>query len=61
LIGTVDSARTQVVMESLLDAVVRNNAEVAIIDTGVSTIDTVVAQHLLKTATAARLMSGLHH
>ena len=57
LIGTLDSARTQVVMESLLQKVVQTGCEVAIIDiTGVPTVDTLVAQHLLKTVTAARLM-----
>jgi rsbT co-antagonist protein RsbR len=59
LIGTLDSARTQVVMESLLQAIVQTNSQVAIIDiTGVPTVDTVVAQHLLKTVTAARLMGA---
>jgi rsbT co-antagonist protein RsbR len=59
LIGTLDSARTPVVMESLLEAIVRTNSQVAIIDiTGVPTVDTVVAQHLLKTVTAARLMGA---
>jgi rsbT co-antagonist protein RsbR len=59
LIGTLDSARTQVVMESLLEAIVKTNSTVAIIDiTGVPTVDTVVAQHLLKTVTAARLMGA---
>jgi rsbT co-antagonist protein RsbR len=59
LIGTLDSARTQVVMESLLEAIVTTNSKVAIIDiTGVPTVDTVVAQHLLKTVTAARLMGA---
>jgi rsbT co-antagonist protein RsbR len=59
IIGTLDSARTQVVMESLLDAIVRSNSRIAIIDiTGVPTVDTVVAQHLLKTVTAARLMGA---
>jgi rsbT co-antagonist protein RsbR len=59
IIGTLDSARTQVVMESLLNAIVQTNSRVAIIDiTGVPTVDTVVAQHLLKTVTAARLMGA---
>jgi rsbT co-antagonist protein RsbR len=59
LIGTLDSARTQVVMETLLEAIVQTNSKVAIIDiTGVPTVDTVVAQHLLKTVTAARLMGA---
>jgi len=59
LIGTLDSARTQVFMESLLEAIVQTNSKVAIIDiTGVPTVDTVVAQHLLKTVTAARLMGA---
>ncbi|HEX5419801.1 MAG TPA: STAS domain-containing protein [Gammaproteobacteria bacterium] len=57
LIGTLDSARTQVVMEALLEEVVRTGASIAVIDiTGVPTVDTLVAQHLLKTVAAARLM-----
>lgn len=59
IIGTLDSARTQVVMESLLQAIVTTGSEVAIIDiTGVPTVDTLTAQHLLKTVTAARLMGA---
>ncbi|GAC1510662.1 MAG: STAS domain-containing protein [Terriglobales bacterium] len=59
IIGTLDSARTQIVMESLLQAIVQSNSRFAIIDiTGVPTVDTVVAQHLLKTVTAARLMGA---
>lgn len=59
LIGTLDSARTQVVMESLLESIVQTNSRVAIIDiTGVPTVDTIVAQHLLKAVTAARLMGA---
>jgi len=59
MIGTLDSARTQVMMESLLNAIVATNSKVAIIDiTGVPTVDTLVAHHLLKTITAARLMGA---
>ncbi len=59
LIGTLDSARTQVVMESLLQEIVRTSSTVAIIDiTGVPTVDTLVAQHLMKTVAAARLMGA---
>lgn len=59
IIGTLDSARTQVVMETLLENIVKTNSKVAIIDiTGVPTVDTIVAQHLLKTVTAARLMGA---
>ncbi|HKF50467.1 MAG TPA: STAS domain-containing protein [Terracidiphilus sp.] len=59
IIGTLDSSRTQVVMESLLQTVVATNSKYAIIDiTGVPTVDTLVAQHLLKTITAARLMGA---
>ncbi len=59
MIGTLDSARTQVVMESLLQRIVETGSEIAIIDiTGVPTVDTVVAQHLLKTVTAIRLMGA---
>jgi rsbT co-antagonist protein RsbR len=60
LIGTLDSARTQMVMETLLQGIIDERAEVAIIDiTGVAAVDTLVAQHLLKTVVAARLM-GAH-
>jgi rsbT co-antagonist protein RsbR len=59
LIGTLDSARTQVVMESLLQRIVDTGARIAVIDiTGVPTVDTLVAQHLLKTVAAARLMGA---
>jgi rsbT co-antagonist protein RsbR len=59
LIGTLDSARSQVVMESLLDAVVAERARYAILDiTGVPTVDSLVAQHLMKTVAAARLMGA---
>jgi rsbT co-antagonist protein RsbR len=59
MIGTLDSARTQVVMESLLQRIVDTGSEMAIIDiTGVPTVDTLVAQHLLKTVTALRLMGA---
>jgi rsbT co-antagonist protein RsbR len=59
LIGTLDSARTQVVMESLLQAIVDTGSSIAIIDiTGVGVVDTLVAQHLLKTVAAARLMGA---
>jgi len=59
LIGTLDSNRTQVVMESLLESIVSTGAEIAIIDiTGVPTVDTLVAQHLIKTVSAARLMGA---
>ena len=59
LIGTLDSARTQVVMENLLQTIVDTEAAIAIIDiTGVPTVDTLTAQHLLKTVAAARLMGA---
>jgi rsbT co-antagonist protein RsbR len=59
LIGTLDSGRTQVVMESLLEKIVATGASIAIIDiTGVPTVDTLVAQHLMKTVAAARLMGA---
>jgi rsbT co-antagonist protein RsbR len=59
LIGTLDSERTQVVMENLLQTIVDQSAQIAIIDiTGVPTVDTLTAQHLLKTIAAARLMGA---
>ena len=59
LSGTLDSERTQTVMESLLEEIVNSGAEIAIIDiTGVPTVDTLVAQHLIKTVAAARLMGA---
>jgi rsbT co-antagonist protein RsbR len=59
LIGTLDSARTQVVMENILQKIVDTGAVIAIIDiTGVPTVDTLVAQHLMKTIAAARLMGA---
>jgi rsbT co-antagonist protein RsbR len=59
VIGTLDSARTQVVMENLLQRIVETGALIAIIDiTGVPTVDTLTAQHLLKTVAAARLMGA---
>jgi len=59
LIGTLDSARTQIVMQNLLEAIVTTRSDFAIIDiTGVPVVDTLVAQHLLKTVAAARLMGA---
>lgn len=59
MIGTLDSHRTQIVMETLLQRIVETEADIAIIDiTGVPTVDTLVAQHLLKTVTAAKLMGA---
>ena len=59
MIGTLDSGRTQVVMENLLNRIVETGADIAILDiTGVPTVDTLVAQHLIKTVTAARLMGA---
>ncbi len=59
MIGTLDSSRTQIVMEALLQRIVETGSELAIIDiTGVPTVDTLVAQHLLKTVTAIRLMGA---
>ena len=59
LVGTLDSNRTQIVMETLLQKIVQTGASIAIIDiTGVPTVDTLVAQHLLKTVAATRLMGA---
>jgi rsbT co-antagonist protein RsbR len=59
MIGTLDSARTQVMMETLLQRIVETGADIAILDiTGVPTVDTLTAQHILKTVTAARLMGA---
>ena len=59
LIGTLDSRRTQLVMEALLQRIVETGSEIAIIDiTGVPTVDTLTAQHLIKTVTATRLMGA---
>ncbi|HTV30228.1 MAG TPA: STAS domain-containing protein [Xanthobacteraceae bacterium] len=59
IIGTLDSERTQIVMENLLQTIVDQGSEIAIIDiTGVPTVDTLTAQHLLKTVAAARLMGA---
>jgi len=59
LIGTIDSRRTQQVMEKLLNTIVSNGAKVAILDiTGVPTVDTLVANHIIKTATAVRLLGA---
>ena len=59
LVGTLDSDRTQIVMETLLQKIVDTSAAVAILDiTGVPTVDTLVAQHLMKTVAATRLMGA---
>lgn len=59
LIGTIDSKRTQQVMEKLLNTIVDNSAKVAILDiTGVPTVDTLVANYIIKTATAVRLLGA---
>jgi rsbT co-antagonist protein RsbR len=59
LVGTLDSDRTQIVMETLLQKIVESSAAVAILDiTGVPTVDTLVAQHLMKTVAATRLMGA---
>jgi rsbT co-antagonist protein RsbR len=59
LVGTLDSARAQVVMERLLQTLVDTSSPYAIIDiTGVPAVDTQVAQHILKTVVAARLMGA---
>lgn len=59
MIGTLDSSRTQIVMETLLQRIVETSSRIAIIDiTGVPMVDTLVAQHLMKTVAAARLMGA---
>jgi rsbT co-antagonist protein RsbR len=59
LVGALDSARTQLIMEKLLETLVATGADHAVLDiTGVSTVDTEVAQHLLKTVSAARLLGA---
>ena len=59
MIGTLDSERSQVVMENLLNHIVKCRADIAIVDiSGVPTVDTLVAQHLIKTVSAARLMGA---
>lgn len=59
IIGTLDSARTQVVMESLLQQIVETGSTIAILDiSGVAAVDSLVAQHLLKTVAATRLMGA---
>lgn len=59
IIGTLDSARTQIVMENLLEQIVQTGSKIAILDiTGVPTVDTQTAQHLIKTVAAARLMGA---
>jgi len=59
IIGTLDSARTQVIMETLLTEIVESGSSVAILDiSGVPTVDSLVAQHLLKTVSATRLMGA---
>jgi rsbT co-antagonist protein RsbR len=59
MIGTLDSGRTQIAMEALLQRIVETGSQIAILDiTGVPTVDTLTAQHLLKTVTAARLMGA---
>ncbi|WP_174627242.1 STAS domain-containing protein [Candidatus Methylobacter favarea] len=59
LIGTLDSARTQIIMENLLQTILDSGSALAIVDiTGVTTVDTLVAQHLLKTIAAAKLMGA---
>jgi rsbT co-antagonist protein RsbR len=59
IIGTLDSARTQVVMENLLQAIVETGSSIAILDiSGVPAVDSLVAQHLMKTVAATRLMGA---
>lgn len=59
IIGTLDSSRTQVVMENLLQEIVETGSTIAILDiSGVPTVDSLVAQHLIKTVSATRLMGA---
>lgn len=59
IIGTLDSARTQVVMENLLQQIVETGSTIAILDiSGVPAVDSLVAQHLIKTVSATRLLGA---